>query len=311
MKGMHMRYFLLVFFLFTVPIFPASAKLALLLNAPNVAELPSHFRSTDHLASVRFPKGVSLEGLGTLNVSGSGQFSEKQWEVMRQSLPQDMIVIDLRQESHGFVNGIAVSWYGFHDWANRFDTNEQAAEAEKVHLEDLKMFSKVDIEQFKLITKEQKINKDAFKLWKQVDVKSVKSEKEVVENSHTQYLRLYLTDHLPPAPADIDRFLELWKTLPAGAWMHFHCLGGVGRTTTFMIFTDILKNGRKVSLKDIIARQVALGSVNFNKTPQDPYKDPFFFKRLKVMEAFYQYVNTTPNLDVKWSDWIKKHPLME
>ena len=36
---------------------------------------------------------------------------------------------------------------------------------------------------------------------------------------------------------------------------HFHCKEGIGRTTTFMIMYDIMKNYKEVSLNDIIKRQ--------------------------------------------------------
>ena len=44
-------------------------------------------------------------------------------------------IVDLREESHGFFDGIAVSWYGEHDWGNVGLTQEEALadEAERIH----------------------------------------------------------------------------------------------------------------------------------------------------------------------------------
>ena len=62
----------------------------------------------------------STEGLDTLCISGSAQFSGPQFRrlapVLRECAKgRDIYVVDLRQESHVFVNeGIPLSWYGSH-----------------------------------------------------------------------------------------------------------------------------------------------------------------------------------------------------
>jgi len=71
--------------------------------------------------------------LDTLCISGSAQFSTPQFQDLADRLRacaagRTVYVIDLRQESHVLVNeGIPLSWYGSHNWANAGMT---AAEAE-------------------------------------------------------------------------------------------------------------------------------------------------------------------------------------
>ena len=67
----------------------------------------------------------SEDGLDTLCISGSAQFSVPQFRALASSLREcagdrTVYVFDLRQESHGFVNeGIPLSWYGTHNWQTR------------------------------------------------------------------------------------------------------------------------------------------------------------------------------------------------
>ena len=73
----------------------------------------------------------SKAGLDTLNISGSAQFSAPQFAELADTLREcadgrNVYIIDLRQESHVLVNeGIPLSWYGSHNWANKDMTLEE------------------------------------------------------------------------------------------------------------------------------------------------------------------------------------------
>ena len=59
----------------------------------------------------------STAGMDQLHISGSEQYSEEQFRELAGQLREmagndPVYIIDLRQESHGFLNGIPVSWYG-------------------------------------------------------------------------------------------------------------------------------------------------------------------------------------------------------
>ena len=60
----------------------------------------------------------------------------------------------------------------------------------------------------------------------------------------------------------VNYFIDIIKSHSEDTWFHFHCKAGVGRTTTFMIMYDIIKNGNNVSLNDIIGRQVLLSGIS-------------------------------------------------
>ena len=67
----------------------------LVIEYQNTPELPSSFRRSDD----SYRRSAALD----LNTT-------------RQTLPPAVCVVDLRQEPHGFINGIPVSWYGLRNW---------------------------------------------------------------------------------------------------------------------------------------------------------------------------------------------------
>ena len=85
----------------------------------------------------------------------------------------------------------------------------------------------------------------------------------------------------------VNYFMDIVKNNPENTWFHFHCKAGVGRTTTFMIMYDIIKNGNEVSLHDIIGRQLLLSGIS----PKD-YVDFFIGKRYDFFNKFYNKYKT-------------------
>lgn len=55
------------------------------------------------------------------------------------------------------------------------------------------------------------------------------------------YCRIPVTDHCAPSNLALTEFGELAASSDAGsAWVHFHCHGGDGRTTTFLALYDMV-----------------------------------------------------------------------
>ena len=78
----------------------------------------------------------STEGLDTLDISGSAEFSEDQFRQLADELRgfadgKQIYIIDCRLEAHGLVNGISISWYGDHNWAYRGMTLTEVETDEK------------------------------------------------------------------------------------------------------------------------------------------------------------------------------------
>src|SRR5690349_17747586 len=94
-----------------VPFAAPDASYALLVLDDGGAEA-RRFRSTTALPAM---DGLAVEGLAELRCSGSAQPSVAGFRDLRRRLGEvesdELYVVDLRQESHGFVDGAAVSWY--------------------------------------------------------------------------------------------------------------------------------------------------------------------------------------------------------
>ncbi|MDO5518471.1 MAG: protein tyrosine phosphatase, partial [Clostridium sp.] len=81
----------------------------------------------------------------------------------------------------------------------------------------------------------------------------------------------------------------------------FHCKEGIGRTTTFMIFYDMIKNYKDVPADDIINRQIALADFDANDIRLLTSE-----RRIGLYNSFYNYLKANgDNSKIKYSDYIK------
>lgn len=265
-------------------------QLTLILNSENTPDvLPRNFRASRDpwKRSVSPEVQPSRDGLDTLNASGSGEFSENGLKALlaRLHLTQPLIVVDLREESHGFANGIAVSWYAIHDTGNVGKTLAQIEADESERLQQLLKQREVTIEH--VLSKPQDIIEKSQAI--QVIVENVATEKELTQKFLLGYVRIPVTDHLPPTPEIVQRFLAFIDTLPPNTWLHFHCEAGDGRTTSFLSLYDMIRNGKKVSFHDIIQRQYLLGGINLLEMPStNSWKYPHAVDRKNFLENFYE-----------------------
>ena len=84
--------------------------------------------------------------------------------------------------------------------------------------------------------------------------------------------------------------LGLVKLQPKNTWLHFHCKQGIGRTTTFMIMYDMMKNSKEVTADDIIKRQLLLA--NFDESH---IKSFYNNERINFLQNFYKYCKENSN----------------
>jgi len=245
--------------------------------------LPCHFRVCARPYVLEQSAPPSRQGLDALFVSGSEQPSGRDMADAIRPLAEKLVIVDLRQESHGFVNDVPVSWYGPKNWANLGLDADGARQDEAARLAALTG---------KTIPVVRVISKDALGLiatsrTDALTVRSVDTESELAARHGLGYARFAVTDHRPPDEKEAARFVAFFNSQPRNTWFHFHCHGGVGRTTTFMLLSDILRNGRELSLKDLVLRQFLLGGVDLFTYPAASYKAPFYEQREEFLRAFY------------------------
>jgi len=197
-----------------------------------------------------------------------------------------------------------VSWYASHDWANVGRSQEEIEREEAARVQSFKPGSKTDVRPGQPV-KHGEGNSAAPQL---AIVERASTERDVVEGAGAHYVRVTITDHTRPLDEEVDRFVLAVRALPENAWAHFHCEAGLGRTTTFMVLYDMLRNASRVSLDDIVGRQKILSKGYDVLQPNEPgnWKAPYAADRAAFVRAFYDYARANPkgqrNL---WSEWLK------
>ncbi|MFC7680124.1 hypothetical protein [Paenibacillus sp. GCM10028914] len=243
----------------------------------------------------------STIGLHNLKASASGQFSLNGLKYMKSVIPNDRLtVVDLRQECHGFVNGMAISWYSLFNDSNRDLSQEAVIKLERQYLDELIEVDKVEFDY---------IEGKSFQLRNSIiSPKQVHSEAELTAQEGVGYIRFCVTDHHRPSDAIVDEFITFVKALSSGEWLHFHCRGGVGRATTFILMYDMIRNAKQVSLDDILLRQQKIGGRDMYRLnpEQGLHLRKAALERLSFIHAFYAFCASEQGIDhMNWQSWLQ------
>jgi len=269
------------------------------------AALPRNFRTTDDRLRANSSQKIPMNtGLTSLCASGSGEFTADGLKLLLERTRGPVTVFDLRQETHIFVNGLPISWFATNDWANVGRTHNEIEADEAARVKSLKPGSEIAVHPGAAIKKPGAPPSAP----ENVRVEHASTERDFVQANHAAYVRLTITDHTRPRDEEVDRFILAVRTLPENGWTHFHCEAGRGRTTTFMVLYDMLRNATRVSLEDIAHRQQLLGYNYDVLRPADPgsWKAPYTDDRIAFIRAFYDYARANPGGDPQlWSEWLK------
>jgi len=248
----------------------------------------------------------SREKMSALRISASAQPARYEFTALSERLHQlavkgPIYIVDLRQESHGFADGYSIL---FHKKKNLANLGLKTREVIVKEYNELKI----------LLNKENKFvysgKNDTKPLKKQsitVTPKDIKTEAEVTKSVGLRYIRFAVPDQMRPDDATIDEFMQFVDALPKNSWLHFHCQSGHGRTTTFLVFSEILANP-KIPLETIVKRQYLLGGSNLmEEADEDEWKAQEKLRRKKMLINFHKYVNELDDgkTNLKWSEWVK------
>lgn len=273
-------------------------ELRLVLDTKNIDSLPQNFRKTNNKVTIPENETVDLNGLDTLNASGSAEFSEIGIKLIKESIGDDfnIVDIDLREESHGFINGMPVSWTNNYNNPNKGLTKKQVIENENDKLKSIVLGEPITF---------YNNNKET------VIAEKVESEKQLVNRNGIKYLRLPITDNERPSDEIVDEFIEFVTKMPSQTWLHFHCKYGLGRTTTFLTMYDIMRNSKNVALEDIMKRQILIGGQNLlvNDDTIDNEQNSTKQRSLFIRNFYNYSKENKDNFKTKWSQWIKNNNL--
>lgn len=264
------------------------------LDASASSPFPSHFRTSASAFDLSLPHKLPLpsrKGLDRLRISGSAQPSGMAIPALARHLKHlasggPVFLIDLRQESHGFFNGNAVSWYGNRNWANRNKTMEAVCQDEK---ERIQSACGTQVTVYSLNKEKEPVNAE------KITVQSASTEETLAARAGLHYVHFPITDHTAPSEATIRQFISFMRSLPPDAWVHFHCEAGKGRTTTMMILWDIYNNP-ELPLETIVKRQHLIGGAQISLYPQEERKGSWKFNefqsRARVIRMFYDTMHS-------------------
>lgn len=228
----------------------------------------------------------------SLRIAGGGQPSKTTLahlhEQLSLSIDTPLWVIDLRQESHGYLNEDAVSWHGVANAANRGkaaesverDEQQRLAEAIGTNVQAVPM-GHYDEAHIPYTFAEA--------------VTGFATERHIARKSGLGYVRIAATDMHWPEPQAIDDFVRFYRSLPQEhGWLYFHCQAGQGRTTTFMVLYELLERP-DCTAYEAIAHQRTLGGADLSSGA-----------RYEGICRFAQYVreNRATDFAQSWSDWL-------
>lgn len=237
--------------------------------------------------------------LPALAVSGSGQPTLEGMRPLAARLRavagnRRIYIIDLRQESHGYLltaagQAYAVSWHTAMNAANR---GRDAAAVQQD--EQQRLAAAVSTE----VTASPMGRFDLASGMRPVTFRAAAYETEAQAAAAAGLIpvRIAATDMRWPEPSAIDAFLAAYDALPPDAWLHFHCQAGMGRTTTFLVLTELLRHP-ELPLSDALSHQLAAGGADLRLRPEI----------MTGLWLFAQYARERRAGAPRWSEWLARH----
>jgi hypothetical protein len=179
-------------------------------------------------------------------------------KVVKDHAPSTIYVVDLREETHGYFDlmdgahppsGVAVSWYADNDFGNVGQPRDWIVADESARLVAT---MNAETAQVFAIQPDPADNRAQERMlptgYDEVVVDRAYTEAELVaqrlelQGTAAEYVRIPVTDHCAPSDAAVDMLCGLRDKAMKDprSWVHFHCHGGDGRTTTFLALYDML-----------------------------------------------------------------------
>src|SRR6266545_2780362 len=150
-----------------------------------------------------------------------------------------LYLVDLRQETHVFFDGRAVSWYADNDFGNVGQPLPWIEADEAAQLAKIKAVPTTQVFSFTKAKTPKEDNRNQNRVtptgFSGISVAEAKTEAMVMRDlridCEVSYVRLPVTDHCAPTAGALIQLLELWTQVRPNDWVHYHCHGGAGECT--------------------------------------------------------------------------------
>jgi len=285
--------------------------------------LPNKFRTMQD--RVHKEKGVdfSTAGLKRMKVSASSEVTPKNLPnviaALHKKSAQKITVIDLRRESHSWINGLPYYWLSSPDHLFNFcvDCYNNGKTVTQIEKDEMRRAAKLMDSCYAIVFD---FSQGQYPFVPTATAKTIAiehavlTEKDLVMLAGLEYLRLPISDDHAPSWSVIDQLVNYYLSHPNN-WLHVHCNEGRGRTTTILAMLDMLYNAKTVDFNSIILRQKLIGAGGadlFNVNAEESGIHDEFVYRLELLKNFYRYCKeNTDNFNTPFSVWASQHGLNE
>ncbi len=215
---------------------------------------------------------LNLRYLPVEGMSGSGQYSKEQLQQILSEIETrykisrgKMLVVDLRGEAHVFADEEPISILDKKDESTatkEYRSTQENLIKEKLANQNITLIPhRFTVNHPPMISREVLEKQPITRVFRKIE-----TEEEVTQGLRVHYVRIPIPDYSAPTLAQIQFFEDAIKKSGA-EWVHIHCHGGLGRSTTFMAVLDMIRQPN-LSLDEIIERQWKAGGRDMKGPPE-------------------------------------------
>lgn len=229
---------------------------------------------------------------GQYPFSGGGRVNFAQMDRLNKSHPGNVMVVNLREDDGYYRGDHPISYYGMYFQNNELQINNTSKQ-NKQWLFSLRRWLEG------LPSHIEELRKEKYN-----------TEQEGLENIGVHYTNFELErKDFAVNWGFVDQAVDIFEKIPENTWVHFHCAGGRGRTTSMAMLYDIFRNGKTTPLSDVFRHHYCLGGEDILDTEVRPFgtwSKENLEGRKALIVTFHEYINAPDGYPhKKWTQWLQ------